>query len=76
MIDQKLYVRVLLLHYWKKGVKPRKAVELIREVEGNIIGKTAAYEWYGRFDVGDFELNDKPRSERPPNQNLDDEVTN
>jgi|KBSSwiStaDraftv2_1062776.scaffolds.fasta_scaffold4367944_1 transposase len=76
MVDQKLYVRCLLLHYWKKRVKAYKAAEMIREVEGDVIGKDAAYEWYRRFDAGDFELKDKPRSGRPPNPDLDDEVIN
>jgi transposase len=75
MIEQKIYVRALLLHYWKKGVKAYKAVAEIRQVEGNVIGKTAAYEWYNRFEDGDFDLEDKPRSGRPPNQDLNDEVS-
>jgi transposase len=74
MVDQKTYVRVLLLHYWKKGLRAPEAVKKIREVEGNVIGKNAAYEWYKRFKAGDFELEDKPRSGRPTNQELDDEV--
>ena len=59
-------VRVLLRHYWKKDFSTRKAADAINEVEGEgTVGKTAAAKWFQRFNDGDFNLEDKPRSGRP-----------
>lgn len=59
-------IRVLLRHYWKKGLSARAAAVEICEVEGEgTIGKTAAIKWFKRFDDGDFDFEDKPRSGRP-----------
>lgn len=65
-------IRVLLRHYWKKGLSTRAAAEAICEVEGErTVGKTSAFKWFKRFNDGDFDLEDKPRSGRP--SNLDNE---
>ena len=62
----KLEIRVLLRHYWKKGLTTRDAVEAICKVEGvGTVGKSTAIDWFKRFNKGDFDLNDKPRSGRP-----------
>lgn len=59
-------IRVLLRHYWKKGLSIRDAADAINEVEGeNTIGKTVVGKWFQRFNEGSFDLNDKPRSGRP-----------
>ena len=59
-------IHVLLRHYWKKGLFARAAAIEICEVEGEgTIGKTAAIKWFKRFEDGDFDFEDKPRSGRP-----------
>ena len=67
-------VRVLLRHYWKKGLSARAAAEEICRVEGEAtVGKTAAIKWFRRFNDGDFDLGDRLRSGRPP-ELADDEM--
>ncbi|CAF3284141.1 unnamed protein product [Rotaria sp. Silwood2] len=59
-------IRVMLCHYWKKGLSTRAAAAEISQVEGEgTIGKTAAIKWLKRFADGDFDFEDKPRSGRP-----------
>ena len=59
-------VRVLLRHYWKKGLSAIAATEAICEVEGEgTVGKTAAIKWFKRFKDGDFALEDSARSGQP-----------
>ncbi|CAF4482611.1 unnamed protein product [Rotaria sp. Silwood2] len=59
-------IRVMLCHYWKKGLSTRAAAAEICQVEGEgTIGKTAAIKWLKRFADGDFDFEDKPRSGRP-----------
>jgi histone-lysine N-methyltransferase SETMAR len=44
----------------------RDAVKAICDVEGEgTIGKSAVIKWFKRFNDGDFDLEDKPRSGRP-----------
>ena len=66
MCDEKIAIRVLLRHYWKKGLSTRAAAEEICAVEGEgVVKKTTAAEWFKRFNEGDTSLQDKPRSGRP-----------
>jgi histone-lysine N-methyltransferase SETMAR len=59
-------IRVLLRHYWKKGLSARATAAEICKVEGEgTIGKTTAIKWFKRFEDGDFDFEDKPRSGRP-----------
>jgi histone-lysine N-methyltransferase SETMAR len=61
-----LEIRVLLRHYWKKGLTIRDAADAINKIEGEkTIGKTAAGKWFKRFNEGNFDLEDRPRSGRP-----------
>ena len=56
-------IRVLLRHYWKKGLSARAAAVEICELEDEgTIGKTAAIKWFKWFDDGDFDFKDKPSS--------------
>jgi transposase len=74
MSSDTIEIRILLRHYWKKGLSQRKAVDEINEVEGEgTKSKSAAGRWFKRFDDGDLSLEDKPRSGRPPKLD-DDEV--
>lgn len=62
----KLEIRVLLRHYWKKGVTTRVACKEICDVEGEgVVAQRTAAKWFKRFNDGDLDLNDKPRSGRP-----------
>lgn len=66
MSDEKIAIRVLLRHYWKKGLSTREAVTEICSVEGEgKVSKSTAAEWFQRFNQGDVSLQDKPRSGRP-----------
>ena len=66
-------IRVLLRHYWKKGLSARAAAAEICEVVGEgTVGKTAAIKWFKRSEDGDFDFEDKPRSSRPSILNEED----
>lgn len=65
-IDQTYTIRILLLHYWKKGFSARAAAVQICEVEGDkFVSKSAAIKWFKKFKSGNTDLNDEPRSGRP-----------
>ena len=66
MPSDTIEVRVLLRHYWKKGLSVRDAAKAINDVEGEgTTSKSAAGRWFKRFNEGDMDLEDKPRSGRP-----------
>lgn len=66
MLQEKIVIRALLRHYWKKGLSTRAAVKEICAVEGdNMVSKSAAAEWFKRFNEGDLSLDDKKRCGRP-----------
>ena len=51
MSDEKIVIRVLLRHYWKKGLSTRAAAEEICALEGEgVVNKTTAAEWFKRFN--------------------------
>jgi transposase len=73
MDDDKIVIRILLRHYWKKGLSARAAANEICDVEGiNTVSKSTAIRWFRRFDDGDIDVLDKPRSGRP--LEVDDEA--
>jgi transposase len=50
MIDEKIAIRAILRHYWKKGLSARAAAKEINDVEGQVsISKSQAAEWFRRF---------------------------
>jgi histone-lysine N-methyltransferase SETMAR len=66
MSEEKIAIRALLRHYWKKGLSTRAAVEQICEVEGpEVVSQSAATRWFNRFNNGDTSLENKSRSGRP-----------
>jgi histone-lysine N-methyltransferase SETMAR len=66
MVSQKIAIRVLLLHYWKKGFKAVTAASEIRSTEGtSAVSARTAQRWFKRFRDGDTSLEDEPRSGRP-----------
>lgn len=65
-VDKTYTIRILLLHYWKKGFSARSAAVEICEVEGDkFVSKSAAIKWFQRFNSGNTDLNDESRSGRP-----------
>ena len=50
-MDEKFAIRVLLRHYWQKGLSARAAVTEICDVEGEgMVSKTTAIDWFKRFN--------------------------
>jgi len=57
----------------EKGHSSRAATKEICDVEGeDYVSKSTASRWFKRFQGGDVDLQDKPRSGRPPE--VDDDV--
>jgi histone-lysine N-methyltransferase SETMAR len=66
MSQETIEIRVLLKHYWKKGLKATKAAREICSVEGeDAVSVRVAQMWFKRFKEGDLDVKDKPRSGRP-----------
>lgn len=66
-------LRVLIRHYWKKGLNIRDAVDEICAIEGaGTVKKTCVGKWFKRFEEGNFCLQDQPRCGRPEKLNKDD----
>jgi len=73
MDNDKIVIRVLLRHYWKKGLSARAASKEICDVEGDgAVSKSMEIEWFKRFNEGNTDVCDKPRSGRP--SEVDDEA--
>lgn len=65
-MSEKFEIRVLLKHYWKKGLSPAAATREICAIEGEgFVSETTARKWFNRFNDGDTSLQDQPRSGRP-----------
>jgi histone-lysine N-methyltransferase SETMAR len=59
-------LRVLLRHYWRKNLDAKAAAKAICDVEGEgTVAPRTAQKWFKRFNEGDFDLEDMPRSGRP-----------
>jgi len=59
-------LRVLLRHYWRKNLDAKAAAEVICDVEGEgTVAPRTAQKWFKRFNEGDLDLEDRPRSGRP-----------
>ena len=72
MAEEKLVCRVLLRHYWKKGLNAAAAAKEICAVEGEgTVHPSTARKWFQRFRSGDTSLDDKPKSGRPVTTDID-----
>jgi histone-lysine N-methyltransferase SETMAR len=61
-----LEIRLLLRHYWKKGIDGKAAAKAICDVEGEgTVTPRTAQRWFKRFNEDNFDLEDRPRSGRP-----------
>lgn len=73
MVEEKLVIRVLLRHYWKKGLTAAAATREICSVEGkDSVKENTAQWWFRRFNQGDTGLEDQERSGRPSVVNQDE----
>ena len=70
MAEEKLVCRVLLRHYWKKGLNAAAKEICAVEGEGTVHPSTAR-KWFQRFRSGDTSLDDKPKSGRPVTTDID-----
>ena len=62
MNEDKVAIRALLRHYFKKEASAKAAAEQICEVESiGIFYRNTAAIWFKRFNNGDTSLVDKPR---------------
>ena len=72
MAEEKLVCRVLLRHYWKKGLNAAAAAKEICAVEGEgTVHPSTARKWFQRFRSGNTSLDDKPKSGRPVTTDID-----
>ncbi|XP_014782746.1 histone-lysine N-methyltransferase SETMAR-like [Octopus bimaculoides] len=59
-------LRVLLRHYWRNNLDAKAAAKAICDVEGEgTVAPRTAQKWFKRFNKGDFDPEDRPRSGRP-----------
>lgn len=73
MSEEKIAIRGLMRHYWKKGLNPTSTTKIICEFEGdNTVKRSTVSDWFKRFNSGDTSLTDKPRSGRPSVLDEDD----
>lgn len=69
----KFEIRVLLKHYWKQDYKAAAAARKICEVEGEgVVSERVAQRWFQRFNNGEENTKDLPRSGRPKVWNIED----
>ena len=65
-MEEKTVIRVLLRHYWKKGLSGAAAARKICAVDGkDVVKEDTARWWFRRFGEGDTALEDQSRSGRP-----------
>ena len=66
MAIDKIELRVLIRYCWRRGLSTRDTAKEICNAEGNgTVSYKTAERWFKRFDEGNFDLEDKPRSGRP-----------
>lgn len=69
---EKIEIRTLLKHYWKQNFNASAAARKICEVEGkDVVTTRIAQTWFKKFNIGENELQDKPRSGRPVTMNCE-----
>lgn len=66
MEEENMHFRHVLLFYFRKGKTARQACEKLRKVYGDkSLKQRQCQRWFKKFNEGDFDLNDAPRSGRP-----------
>ena len=72
MDSEKFHIRVVMLFFFRKGENASKTCKNICEVYGDdAIGESTVQRWFVQFKTGNFSLEDKHRSGRPPELDKD-----
>ena len=59
-------LRVLLRHFWRQNLDAKAAAKAICDVEGEgVVAPQTGQKLFKRFNEGDLDLEDRPRSGRP-----------
>jgi transposase len=67
----KNHTRHLILFFFKKSVSAENCQDQINQVWPNAVSRTCVYDWYRKFRLGDFSLEDKDGRGRKPEIDLD-----
>lgn len=68
-------IRILIRYCWKRRLSTREASKEICDAEGDrTVNHTTVSRWYNRFNCGDVNLDDQPRSGRPSDLDNEDLV--
>ncbi|GBP11395.1 Histone-lysine N-methyltransferase SETMAR [Eumeta japonica] len=66
MSESNIEIRYILKFYYKKGKNATQAAKKICDVYGpNAVSVRVAQNWFKRFQSGNFDVKDEPRSGRP-----------
>jgi histone-lysine N-methyltransferase SETMAR len=67
MLNSKEHIRHCILYEYQLGHKADEAIRNICHAFGpGTISRSAVFDWFRRFDNGDYTLQDQPRPGRPP----------
>ncbi|XP_054158390.1 histone-lysine N-methyltransferase SETMAR-like [Oppia nitens] len=60
------HIRNVMLYEYRRGSTASETLKNINEVYPNAVSRSRVYEWFQRFNSGDYSLEDKERSGAPP----------
>ncbi|KAG5316743.1 SETMR methyltransferase, partial [Acromyrmex insinuator] len=66
-------IRYILQYYYNKGKNAAQAYEKICVIyDEDTLSKSAARKWFAHFRIGNFDVKDEPRSDRPITEKSDE----